>query len=177
MLNLQDVLQSLEQRKKAPTELWDPPYCGELPIRIDEEGNWYYQDSRIQRIELVRLFASVLARENDDYYLITPAEKVKITVEDAPFLIVGWDYISNTDPTVMQLTTNIGDRLPLSSDHPLLLQDNYPYVDMGQGLFAKVHRNVYYQWLESVATESGDSAKQLIIQSAGQAFVVGELPA
>lgn len=177
MLNLQDVLQSLEQRKKAPTELWDPPYCGELPIRIDEEGNWYYQDSRIQRIELVRLFASVLARENDDYYLITPAEKVKITVEDAPFLIVGWDYISDTDPTVMQLTTNIGDRLPLSPDHPLLLKDNYPYVDMGQGLFAKVHRNVYYQWLESVATESGDSAKQLIIQSAGQAFVVGELPA
>ncbi|MDX1706781.1 DUF1285 domain-containing protein [Pseudidiomarina sp.] len=177
MLDLQDVLQSLEQRKKAPTELWDPPYCGELPIRIDEEGNWYYQNSRIQRIELVRLFASVLAREDDCYYLITPAEKVKITVADAPFLIVGWDYISDTEPRVMQLTTNIGDQLPLSPAHPVILQDNYPYIDMGQGLLAKVHRNVYYQWLESVAKEPEDGTKKLIIQSAGQSFVIGELPA
>ncbi|KFZ30189.1 hypothetical protein IDSA_11555 [Pseudidiomarina salinarum] len=177
MLDLQDVLQSLEQRKKAPTELWDPPYCGELPIRIDEQGNWYYQDSRIQRIELVRLFASVLARENDDYFLITPAEKVKITVEDAPFLIVGWDYIADTDPRVMQLTTNIGDRLPLSANHPVILRDNYPYVDMGQGLVAKVHRNVYYQWVDAAEAQQQNGTKQLIIQSAGQSFVIGELAA
>ncbi len=171
-MDLSQLLASLQQRRQAPTDLWQPAYCGEIPLRIDVKGDWYYQDSLIQRPEIVRLFASVLVCEEGDYFLVTPHEKVKIQVADAPFLITQWHW-SEQQPAVMVLTTNLGEQVPLSAEYPLLLQHDIPYVDLGRQLLAKVHRNVYYQWLELAKEKHGT----WVITSAGVEFIVAQLSA
>lgn len=167
------MLRALEQTDRAPTERWDPPYCGEIPLVIKANGDWFYQGSLIKRQKLVKLFASVLSRENDDYFLITPAEKVKIQVEDAPFVITQWHWQEGAEPAVMILTSNIGEQVPLAKSHPLLLHHQLPYVDMGKGLLAKVHRNVLYQWAEFAEAEFQSGVTQYLISSAGEKFVIG----
>ncbi|HAD48948.1 MAG TPA: DUF1285 domain-containing protein, partial [Idiomarina sp.] len=89
-MSLEKLFEQLESTQHAPTEKWDPPYCGEIPLRIKANGDWEYQGSKINRQRLVNLFASVLTRENEDYFLVTPVEKVKIQVDDAPFIVTEW---------------------------------------------------------------------------------------
>src|SRR5919206_5206532 len=79
----------------APVHLWNPPYCGDLDLRIASDGTWFYLNSPIGRLALVKLFASVLKREGDKYFLVTPVEKCGITVDDAPFLAVELDVSEN----------------------------------------------------------------------------------
>ncbi len=78
----------IKESEPAPVHLWNPPYCGELDIRITRDGNWHYNKSPIGRKRLVKLFSNILKKEGDFYYLVTPVEKIKIQVDDAPFLIV-----------------------------------------------------------------------------------------
>ncbi|CAB0151812.1 hypothetical protein PSI9734_02171 [Pseudidiomarina piscicola] len=172
-MQLQQLLKSLELRNHAPTDQWNPPYCGEIPIHIDANGEWFYQNSRIKRKQLVKLFSSVLVVENDDYFLVTPAEKVKISVADAPFIITEWAAVTTVEPAVIQVTTNIGNQYPLSNDYPLVINDGVPYVQLEQGLRAKVHRNVYYQWVEQIAieTEAGD----VVLNSGNSQFILGTI--
>ncbi len=169
-MDLSRLLSSLQQRRQAPTELWQPAYCGEIPLRIDASGHWHYQQSLIQRPEIVRLFASVLVCDGRDYFLVTPHEKVKIQVDDAPFLITQWQ-LQEQHPPIILMQTNLGEQIPLSMSYPLLLKAAIPYVDLGKNIHAKVHRNVYYQWLEQ-AVEQGNS---WVIESAGSQFVLGHL--
>lgn len=176
-MQLSDLVQSLEQRKHAPTEQWDPPYCGEIPIQIDQNGDWWYAGSIIQRRRLVQLFASVLVREGDDYFLVTPAEKVKIKVVDAPFMITEWKTIQSDDEKVIQLTLNTAETVVLKDPSQILLQNDIPYIDLGQGLLAKVHRNVFYQWLEVATKKTSEQGIEMVIHSAGQAFVIGQVAA
>ncbi|MGQ4276877.1 DUF1285 domain-containing protein [Pseudidiomarina sp. E22-M8] len=172
-MQLQQLLKSLELRNHAPTENWDPPYCGEIPIHIDSNGEWFYQNSRIKRQQLVKLFASVLVLEGRDYFLITPAEKVKISVADAPFIVTEWQAITTVEPQIIQVTTNIGSQYPLSEEYPLQIENAIPYVRLDHGLKAKVHRNVYYQWVElaKVDPESTD----VVLQSGSSHFVLGQI--
>ncbi len=169
-MELAELLRSLEQSKHAPTERWDPPYCGTIPIAIDEQGRWLYQNTLIQRPALVQLFASVLVREAEDYFLVTPAEKVKITVADVPFVVVTWHYIHEQGTPVIQVTTNIGQQFGLSRAHPLLMKQDIPYVDCGRDLWAKVHRNVFYQWSEIAQVEPSPIGERYFIESAGEKF-------
>jgi hypothetical protein len=169
-MDLSQLLISLQQRRQAPTELWQPDYCGEIPLRIDSNGQWYYQESLIQRQKIVRLFASVLACDGTDYFLITPHEKVKIQVDDAPFIITQWQ-VQQQQPEIIVMQTNLGEQIPLSTDYPLLLKGGLPYIDLGKNLHAKVHRNVYYQWLE-IAIQRGNT---WLLDSAGSQFILGQL--
>ncbi|MFC0446330.1 DUF1285 domain-containing protein [Pseudidiomarina halophila] len=172
-MQLQQLLKSLELRNHAPTENWDPPYCGEIPIHIDSNGEWFYQNSRIKRQRLVKLFASVLVVEDGDYFLVTPAEKVKITVEDVPFIITGWQAVTTVEPQIIQVTTNIGTQYPLSDDYPLLVENAIPYVRLDHALKAKVHRNVYYQWVE--LAEVDPETDNVVLQSGSSRFVLGQI--
>lgn len=169
-MNLEQLLASIEQGRHAPTELWNPPYCGELPIHIDANGQWLYQNSPIKRQRLVKLFASVLVHENNEYFLVTPAEKVKITVADAPFIVTTWAQLADTSPTVIQVTTNIDQQFGLSTEHPLFIKNQQLYVDCGRNLTAKVHRNVVYQWAEIAALRHADAREIWFIESAGCQF-------
>lgn len=103
----------------APVHLWNPELCGEIDMRIDSAGNWHYQDSPIGRAQLVRLFASVLKREGDDHFLVTPHEKLKIRVDDAPFLISEMKVEGEGRARKLHLATTLGQGFTAGPAHPL----------------------------------------------------------
>lgn len=163
------------QKKLPPVELWDPPYCGEIDIVIKADGSWFYNGTVFKRMSLVKLFASVLKREDHDYYLVTPVEKVKITVEDAPFTLTQWQWLDEKN-TVMKVATNLDDTFILNEHHPLnVTQDGGLYVTVRRNLTAKVHRNVYYQWADIANEAQIDGVDCLSISSAGHDFMLGKL--
>ncbi|OIM97872.1 hypothetical protein BFR57_09060 [Idiomarina sp. MD25a] len=174
-MSLNDLAKQLESYHHAPTEKWDPPYCGEIPMFINEQGEWLYQGSPITRKALVKLFASVLTFESGEYFLITPAEKMKISVADAPFLIIDWKFYDYEGETVIQVVTNIDERYILNEQLLSYVKDDVPYFELPTGLTAKVHRNVFYQWVEIAQQRTLPEATELFLHSAGHDFVIGRL--
>src|SRR5246127_1629700 len=106
-------------RGPPPVHLWNPPDCGDIAMRIASDGTWFYQGSPIGRLGLVKLFASVLKREGDRYYLVTPVEKCGIVVEDAPFLAVELKPEKTAQGQVLQFRTNVDDWVACGRDHAL----------------------------------------------------------
>ena len=158
--------------KYPPVELWDPPFCGEIDIQIKTDGSWFYNGSEIKRKPLVKLFASVLKKEADEYYLVTPVEKVKIKVDDAPLVITQWCWLE--DHESMELSTNLDDVFTLDKGHPLTVSDDGSlYVIVRRNLKAKVHRNVYYQWIELAEEVTTERGVELVFTSSGQQFSLG----
>lgn len=172
-MSLEGLIKQLESHQHAPTEQWDPEYCGEIPMVIKANGDWYYQGSKINRPRLVKLFASVLVKEGEEYFLVTPAERIKITVEDVPFVILGWETIDQQGHHLIQVVSNIEERYILSEKTPLVLENGVPYVELPRGMKAKVHRNVFYQWAEIAESISTDDGVQFVLKSAGQTFSLG----
>jgi hypothetical protein len=180
-MSLEKISEQLKQselgseKKMPPVELWDPPYCGEIDLLIKADGHWFYNGTVFKRLALVKLFASVLKKEADEYFLVTPVEKVKISVEDTPFIITQWAWQDN-QAAIMQVSTNLDDTFLLSNEHPLHISEQGDlYVTVRRNLVAKVHRNVYYQWVnfaKEVTTEQGIG---LAIESAGEQFILGYL--
>lgn len=165
--NLTDLLQSVsryqqEEGELPPVHLWNPPLCDNVQMRIDRNGRWYYMDSPIGRERMVRMFSRILRRDEDGYhYLVTPAEKVRVRVEDCPFVITGWDSAGTGRKRVMTLCTNTQDRFALDDAHPLRVEkrdgnDFAPRVMVRAGLDARVGRSVFYQWAEIALAERGD---------------------
>ena len=112
--SLQNVIKSAEKAGNAaggaslpPVEDWDPPYCGDIGMRIERDGTWFYGDSQIGREKLVRLFSTILRRDEDEnYYLVTPVEKILVTVEDAPFIATQMDVSGEGETQKITFTTN-----------------------------------------------------------------------
>jgi hypothetical protein len=137
-----------------PVHLWNPPDCGDIDLRIGADGTWYYQKTPITRPALVRLFASILKREGDRYYLVTPVEKCGIAVDDAPFLAI--DVTAEATPAgpALRFRTNVGDEIVCGPDHRLRFEPQplngglKPYVHVRRDLWAKVTRPVYYDLVE-----------------------------
>jgi hypothetical protein len=172
-------LNKSKTKKLPPIELWNPPYCGEIDLQIKPNGDWYFGGTVFKRLSLVKLFASVLLREVDgdldNYYLVTPVEKVKITVEDAPFVLTQWAWQDDNKQT-MCVSTNLDDEFILDSEHPLTITDNGDlYITVRRNLLAKVHRNVYYQWVDLASEVKTDRGTELIFTSAQHQFSLGLL--
>jgi hypothetical protein len=137
-----------------PVHLWNPPFCGDLDMRIARDGTWFYQGTPIGRPALVRLFSTILKREGDKYFLVTPVEKVGITVEDAPFVAV--DFRVDGTGTGQKLTflTNLGDEALAGAGHPLRVEHDpqsgepAPYVMIRAGLEALIDRKSFYRLVE-----------------------------
>lgn len=170
MLSVSELAASLSQPSK-PFEQWQPTECGTLPIVIDNNGKWHYQGSEISRIAMVKLFASVLCKEQDTYYLKTPVEKIAITVADAPFIIVSWRYEQTAQGDVLCCIDNI-DRVWLVTKKQFLYMQDYqgtaiPYLQLPHGCSARVARNVFYQWAEQIAQADEQG---YFVQSATQRF-------
>jgi hypothetical protein len=168
-------LSNEEASKIPPVELWDPPYCGEIDITIKSNGDWFYNGTVFKRLPLVKLFASVLKKEEDDYFLVTPVEKVKITVEQAPFVLTQWKW-QNPEQTIMIVSTNVHDEFILDAHHPLALDEQDDLVVMvRRNLQAKVHRNVFYQWVEIAKEIETTKGTELMFTSADCNFSLGQL--
>ena len=160
-------------RGLPPVHLWNPPHCGEIDIVIRRDGTWLHENSPIGRAELVRLFSTVLRKDDDGVYLVTPVEKLKITVEDAPFIAVRVDR----DGETLRFTTNVGDEVEAGPDNPIRVEmceatgEPRPYLHVRRGLEALIARPVFYELVEMA--QERDGAMQ--VSSNGAWFTVGPL--
>lgn len=149
-----------------PVHLWNPPFCGDLDMEIRADGSWFYNGTPIGRPALVRLFASILRREGDDYFLVTPVEKVGIRVVDAPFVAVDADI-----DDALRFTTNVGDQVVAGPDHAIEMRgtpdEPRPYIHIRRGLWALIDRKTFYRLADAARP---DGAGRLVVHSAGTAF-------
>jgi uncharacterized protein len=141
-------------RGLPPVGTWNPAHCGAIDIRIARDGSWHHEGTPIARGELVRLFSTILRREADGYYLVTPAEKMKITVDDAPFQAVLLRVEGEGRDQKLVFTTNVGDETTAGPDNPIRVeidprtQEPSPYVHVRAGLEARIARPVFYELAE-----------------------------
>ena len=159
-----------------------PMLCGDIDMRIDRNGIWYYHGSPIGRQELVKLFASVLKRdESGDFWLITPVEKARIQVEDAPFLAVEL-FIEEPGPhQKLTVRTNIDETVTISTEHPLEVEfdpktaEPAPYVKLREGIRARLSRPVYYELVELGVEAPHNDEIYYGIWSSNSFFPLGKL--
>jgi uncharacterized protein len=163
-------------RGPPPVHLWDPPRCGDIDIRIARDGTWSYLGSPIGRPALVRLFASVLRLDADGYHLVTPAEKLRITVEDAPFVAIGLER----EGGALRFATNVGDVAEAGPERPIRVEVGAegaprPYVEVRRGLQALIARPVFYELAALGEERAGPDGRCLAVSSNGCWFDLGPL--
>ncbi len=136
-----------------PVHLWNPPDCGDLDMRIARDGTWFYQGTPIGRPGLVRLFSTILRKDGDRYVLVTPVEKVGITVDDAPFVAIDFE-VSNDGEQTLTFETNVGDEAAAGPDHPIRVErdretgEPSPYVHIRADLEALIDRKSFYRLVD-----------------------------
>jgi len=166
-LTLADIARLAAERRLPPVERWDPPHRGHSAMRIARDGGWHHEARPIRRLELVRLFASILRREpNGGYVLVTPAEKLTIDVEDAPFVAVEMKSEGEGRARALAFRLNTGEVVLAGPEHRLRLDGPRPYLDVRQGLDALVARPVWYDLAETALDEGG-------VWSGGDFFPMG----
>ena len=181
MINTQSLIKAIGDQPLPPVEQWDPDYCGQLNLQIKADGTWWYQDSLITRRRLQILFSRVIKLEKDEYYLVTPHEKLSIQVDWMPFTIVNFEIISKNDVVIYQFFDNCDNVFELNQLDQLRF-DTYqdqplPIIQVRRNLFASFNRQCYYQLIESAqSTQLNKEVNQLHIQSNQIKFVIGEYP-
>ena len=161
-----------------PVHLWNPPFCGDLDMRIATDGTWYYLKTPIGRPALVKLFASVLKREGEKYFLVTPVEKCGIIVDDAPFLAVELKLTEGERGRVLNFRTNVDDWVACGRDHALRFEPEprtgglKPYLHVRSDLWAKVTRALFYDLVDLGEERIVAGEKMLGIASDGEFFVM-----
>lgn len=160
LMSLTEVAKALAEQRLPPVDQWHPTHCGNSDMRIASDGTWYHQGGRIDREAMVRLFASILRREADgSYVLVTPAEKLDIIVEDAPFIAVEVKSDGAGPDRKLTFRLNTADLVVAGPDHCLRFGDA-PYIHVRGGMDAKVARPVYYE-LAEMALEDGNDPNGL----------------
>jgi hypothetical protein len=152
-LSLADVARLADEKRLPPVEQWNPTHCGDSEMRIARDGTWFHQGAPIARAEMVRLFSTILRREQDgSFVLVTPVEKLDIEVEDAPFLAVEIKVEGEGKGTSIAFRLNTGEIVVAGREHPLRFEPREdgprPYVHVRAGLEALVARTVYYELAE-----------------------------
>lgn len=161
-----------------PVHKWNPPYCGEIDMEIKRNGQWFYLGTPINRPALVKLFSTVLRHDDDGHhYLVTPAEKVRIRVEDAPFVATMVERHQEEEGDYLRFTMQTGDIVIADQHHPLRVDyrgdEPRPYLLVRDRLEALLSRNVYYQLVEWGQPLAAPEGERLMVSSAGQVFEIG----
>jgi hypothetical protein len=142
------------QNGLPPIHLWNPPFCGDIDMRIARDGTWHYEGGAINRPGLVRLFSTILRKEEGRYVLVTPVEKVGITVDDAPFVAIDFEVSGSGSEQSLCFETNVGDHSIAGPDHPLRFKidpqtgEPSPYVLIRNDLEALIDRKSFYRLVE-----------------------------
>jgi hypothetical protein len=161
-----------------PVHLWNPPFCGDLDMRIASDGTWFYLKTPIGRPALVKLFASVLKREDDRYFLVTPVEKCGLVVEDAPFLAVELKPEKSAQGQVLHFRTNVDDWVACGRDHALRFEPEpetgglKPYLHVRRNLWAKVTRALFYDLVEFGEERALGGERMFGVVSGGEFFAM-----
>src|SRR3954469_15575399 len=167
--------QAAGKRAPPPVHLWDPPFCGDIDMRIAADGTWFYMKTPIGRPALVKLFASVLKREADKHFLVTPVEKVGIVVEDAPFLAVEMQTKDDVEGRVLHFRTNVDDWVECGPEHVLRFDPERgtgglkPYLHVRRDLWAKLTRPLFYE-LVALGEERDVKGKRMFGVSSRNSF-------
>jgi len=148
--SLAQAARSATKKGPPPVHLWNPPFCGDVDMRIARDGTWFYLGTPIGRPGLVGLFASIIKREGDAYFLVTPVEKVGITVDDAPFVAVDFEQVDDA----LEFVTNVGDTVRAGPDHPIRVVrdpetgEPSPYIHIRANLEALIDRKSFYRLVD-----------------------------
>ena len=168
-----------------PVHLWNPPFCGDLDMRIARDGTWFYLGTPIGRFELVKLFSSILRKDDDKYFLVTPVEKVGITVDDAPFVAIDFEVAGDGVDQVLTFETHVGDMAVASSENPIRVVrdaetgEPSPYILIRANLEALIDRKSFYRLVECGAHHQFDGESWFGVWSSGTFFSIipsAELP-
>ena len=162
-----------------PVHLWNPPFCGDLDMRIASDGTWFYMGTPIGRPALVRLFSTILKREDGKHFLVTPVEKVGIRVDDAPFLAVEMVRESESGRRRWRFRTNVDDWVTCDSSHRLRFEAAAdggltPYLHVRADLWAKVTRAIYYDLVDMGEERVVDGRAMFGVVSAGEFFAMAD---
>ncbi len=166
------------QKGPPPVHLWNPPYCGEIDMRIAADGTWFYRGTPIGRPALVKLFASILRREGEKHFLVTPAEKCGIMVDDAPFIAVELRVDHGTAGRQLCFRTNVDDWVSCGAGHPLRFEPESvtgglkPYLHVRRDLWAKVARALFYDLVDLGETQEIAGTQMFGVASAGQFYAM-----
>ncbi len=155
-------------------ERWQPARTGEIDIRIAADGSWYHDGDRIERFAIAKLFAAILRLDDGEHFLVTPAEKLRIEVDETPFLAVDMETEGEGKERRILFATNVGDAVLADAAHPIVVADRdgqpRPYVEVRRGLTARIARSVFYRLVE-LATEEPNG--EVSVWSGGTRFVLG----
>ncbi|MDB5432049.1 MAG: hypothetical protein JWP35_3165 [Caulobacter sp.] len=166
-------------RGLPPVHLWNPTHCGDIDIVIKKNGLWFHEGTPIGREALVRLFSTVLRKDPDGFHLVTPVEKMRITVEDAPFIAVRVDQVGDT----LKFLTNVGDEVEAGPDNAIRVEmdattgEPRPYLHVRRGLEALIARPVFYELVELAQERMTPQGPQMGVSSNGAWFPVGPVGA
>ncbi len=171
-LTLAEIAELVEQRKLPPVESWQPKHSGDSEMRIAADGKWYHQGGEIMRPAMIRAFSGLLRRDADGrHWLVTPQQKLSITVEDAPFVAVEMQSEGCGAGRTVAFRLNSDDLVVAGPGHSLEWRASLPYLHVRGGLWAKLARPVYYELVELAITESPEAPA---IWSDGVEFAIGQ---
>lgn len=171
------MLSGDEKRPPPPVEKWNPAYCGEMDLTIRRDGVWVHEGTPVGRAKLVRLLSSVIRKDGERYFLVTPVEKLGIKVEDAPFLAVLMRVEGDGADRRLIFTTNVGDEVVANRDHPISYRPSEvgkaPYIHVRARLDALISRAVFYDLVSIGETRDIDGDLWFGVASAGEFFPFG----
>ena len=174
-MSIDSILKSLSKYNEdnfPPVHLWNPELCTNASFSIDIKGDWYYNNSIIGRKRLKKLFSTILKREGDNYFLVTPVEKIKLDVEIAPYLIVDFTY-DNLNKEII-LDTGFDYSFPLNLDHKLELKlyndEYYPVVNVRSGIEGLIARSVYYKLIDIAIEQKNNSKRNILLLESFKTF-------
>lgn len=152
-LSLAEVARLAADAKLPPVDRWNPTHCGDSEMRIAADGTWFHQDAPITRVEMVRLFSTILRREGDgSYVLVTPVEKLSIAVDDAPFVAVEAKLSGEGEQGRIAFRLNTDELAVADADHPIRIEGTAdvprPYLRLRGGMNALIARTVFYELAE-----------------------------
>ena len=168
-----------------PVHLWNPPFCGDIDMRIARDGTWFYLGTPMGRMPLVKLFSSIIRKDGDAYFLVTPVEKVGITVDDAPFVAVDFEVSGKGTAQVLTFTTNVEDTAVAGPEHPIRVVrdpetgEPSPYILIRSNLEALIDRKSFYRLVDIGTHERHEGDSWFGVWSSGQFFPIipsAELP-
>lgn len=169
---------SAGQKGPPPVHLWNPPFCGDLDMEIRRDGTWFYLGTPIGRPALVKLFSSILRKDGEAYFLVTPVEKVGIRVEDAPFVAVDAEVSGTGRGQDLTFTTHVGDSVTAGPEHPIRVErdaatgEPSPYVLVRANLEALIDRKTFYRLVERGVHEDQGGTSWFGLWSGGAFFKV-----
>ena len=166
--------QAASKKGAPPVHLWNPPFCGDLDMVIKRDGTWFYQGTPIGRPGLVKLFSSIIRKDGDDYFLVTPVEKVGITVEDAPFVAIDFDRADDA----LVFRTNVEDEVTAGPENPIRVErdattgEPSPYIRIRANLEALIDRKSFYRLVEEGEHAEHDGVEWFGVRSGGAFFPI-----